>query len=109
MEEGHIISGSAGRWPYDDLRAVPSSVPEIPSDLAAWERYRLVERLGAGGMGEVYKAHDPRLDRHVAIKLLHSTSRETERRLLREAQAQARVEHEHVCKVYEVGEVAGRP
>lgn len=79
-------------------------------ELASWDRYRLIERLGAGAMGEVYKAHDPRLDRHVALKFLLSASEETARPLLREAQAQARVDHEHVCKVYEVGEApGGRP
>jgi predicted Ser/Thr protein kinase len=67
------------------------------------DRYELHELLGAGGMGRVFRAHDTRLKRWIAIKLLIGTGSEASRRLLQEAQAQARVEHEHVCRVYEVG------
>ncbi len=61
-------------------------------------------------MGEVFKAWDHEHQRHVAIKLLHRTDRESLQRMLREARSQALVDHPNVCKVYEVGEnEEGRP
>jgi predicted Ser/Thr protein kinase len=79
-----------------------------PLELGDWDQYRQLERIGAGGGGEVYKAYDPRLRRTVALKLLRAEAEPQARRFVAEAQAQARVEHECVCKVYEVGTVKGR-
>ncbi|MGV8041019.1 MAG: protein kinase [Thermoanaerobaculaceae bacterium] len=67
-------------------------------------RYELTQFLGEGGMGRVWKARDPRLQRHVALKLLRHGEPELVERLIREARAQAQVEHANVCRVYEVGE-----
>ena len=80
-----------------------------PDFLAGWDRYAIVSRLGSGGMGEVFKAWDPRLGRHVALKFLYGTDTQTLDRFTREAHSQARVDHPGICKVYEVGNVAGRP
>lgn len=80
----------------------------IPAYLAGWSRYEVSGRLGAGGMGEVFRAWDPRLGRFVALKFLASSDPETIERFGREARAQARVDHPAICKVFEVGEVAGR-
>ena len=71
-------------------------------------RYLITERLGAGGMGVVYGAYDPELDRKVAIKLLHAESWTSDStlgraRLLREAQAMARLSHPNVIAVFDVG------
>jgi len=76
--------------------------------LAGWDRYQIQGVLGSGGMGRVYKAWDPRLERHVALKFIRSADPVLARRFEREARLQARLEHEHVCQVYEVGEVEGR-
>ena len=66
--------------------------------------YRLERKLGAGGMGEVYLAHDTRLNRQVAIKFLTAPADEQSRhRLLREARAAAGLEHPDICAIYEVG------
>lgn len=73
------------------------------------DRYRIGELVGEGAMGRVYKGHDLELNRTVAIKFLRSESPETLRKLRREAQAQARVDHPNICKVYEVAEIEGRP
>ncbi len=67
------------------------------------QRYELIELIGTGGMGRVYRAHDMRLKRIVALKLLIGGGPQADQRLLLEAQSQARVEHENVCRVYEVG------
>ena len=60
-------------------------------------------------MGEVYRAWDPQLQRWVALKFLHGSDPLQLARFQREARAQARVDHPGVCRVYEVGEVEGRP
>ena len=75
-------------------------------------RYRILSRIGEGGMGEVFLAHDPALDRRVALKFLPAAQAgdtTARKRLLNEAQAAARLDHPFVCKVYEVGENAERP
>ena len=72
-------------------------------------RYRDLSFLGSGGMATVYRAYDPTLDRPVALKLIRGEEPHLAERLLVEARAQARIEHEHVCRIYEVGEEAGRP
>ncbi|HEY6120100.1 MAG TPA: protein kinase [Pyrinomonadaceae bacterium] len=69
--------------------------------------YRIIKKLGAGGMGEVYLALDTKLDRKVAIKVLQPDSLAEEnlkRRLLREAQAAAKLDHSNICAVYDVNE-----
>jgi eukaryotic-like serine/threonine-protein kinase len=68
--------------------------------------YQLGPRLGAGGMGEVYKAKDTRLDRTVAIKVLPAhvaTAPQARERFEREARAVAALNHPHVCTLYDVG------
>ncbi len=68
-------------------------------------RFVILDVLGAGGMGVVYSAYDPQLDRRVAIKLLRvdADGKNAEMRLLREAQAMARIDHPNVIKVHDVG------
>src|SRR5262245_44306512 len=73
------------------------------------ERFQMEDLLGQGGMARVFRAYDVPLQRHVALKFLKSDDPDRLGRFLREAQAQARVDHENVCKIYEVGEMDGRP
>ncbi|EYF08353.1 protein kinase domain-containing protein [Chondromyces apiculatus] len=77
--------------------------------VANWDRYEVMGMVGEGGMGAVYKARDPRLNRLIALKFLRSHDVGLVEHFFREAQAQARIDHPNVCKVYEVGEVAGHP
>jgi tetratricopeptide (TPR) repeat protein len=87
----------------------PSRPDEPPLEKGtAVGRYLILERLGAGGMGIVYSAYDPELDRRVALKLLRADAlgleaEEGRAHLLREAQAMARVSHPHVVPIYDVG------
>ncbi|WP_233261608.1 serine/threonine-protein kinase [Vitiosangium sp. GDMCC 1.1324] len=73
-----------------------------------WDRYEFLEMLGRGGMGEVYKARDRRLGRVVALKFIRGADPDRVMRFLQEARAQARIDHPHVCKVFEVGDVSGK-
>jgi WD40 repeat protein len=70
-------------------------------------RYQLGEALGAGGMGVVYRAHDPDLDRAVAIKVVQTGDASSGTRLLREAQAMARLRHPNVVPIFDVGPAEG--
>jgi serine/threonine protein kinase len=75
-------------------------------------RYRLGERIGHGGMGEVFAAHDLRLDREVALKLLRADLAEQDgmrERVVAEARLAARLTHPHVVGVLDTGEQDGRP
>ncbi len=76
-------------------------------------RFELRERIGAGAMGVVYEAWDPKLDRRVALKLLRDgpgrpNGADSNKRLLREAKAMARLRHPNVIQVHEVGTDAGQ-
>src|SRR5579883_1817833 len=72
--------------------------------------YRILERLGAGGMGEVYRALDTRLAREVALKVLApemESNLEWRLRFTREAQAASRLNHPNIVTIYDIGESAG--
>ncbi len=74
--------------------------------------YEIVGPVGAGGMGEVYRAHDPKLDREVAIKVLpasFSSDPQRLRRFLQEAHATAALNHPNILAVYELGQQDGSP
>ena len=73
--------------------------------------YELERELGRGGMATVYLAHDLRHDRPVALKVLHSELAQTlgPERFLREIKFAARLQHPHICSVYDSGEVEGSP
>lgn len=98
----------------------PAVAPERPGVRAGAQaaatahrigRYVILRTLGQGGMGVVYAAYDEELDRRVALKVLHSaasSSQELRQRMLREAQALARISDPHVIHVYEVGEISGQ-
>src|SRR5229473_8035952 len=72
--------------------------------------YEILSAIGAGGMGEVYRARDTRLDRIVAVKILpeHLTNRpDSRRRLEREARAISALNHPHICILYDIGTQEG--
>jgi len=74
--------------------------------------YRIIEKIGAGGMGEVYLVEDTKLNRKVALKFLPphlSQDEECRKRFTREAQAAAKLDQPNIVTIYEVGEYKGRP
>jgi eukaryotic-like serine/threonine-protein kinase len=75
------------------------------------KRYTLMERLGEGGMGVVYRAYDPRLRRYVALKFVSQAFTQdpaTEQALANEARAAAALDHPNICTIYEIGKLDGR-
>ena len=67
-------------------------------------RYRLLERLGSGGMSAVHRAYDEVLERDVAVKVLVASDTNARQRIRGEAKAAARLSHPHVTSVYDYGE-----
>lgn len=77
-------------------------------------RYRIIEELGRGAMGDVYLAHDPQIDREIAIKTIRGFSelpeeerQEARERFLREARSAGKLLHPHIVTIFDVGEVDG--
>jgi len=82
----------------------------LPAETIA--HYRILEPIGAGGMGAVYKAYDNKLQRVVALKLLPSeyvSQQDRRRRFFQEARAASALNHPHILTIYEVGEDDGKP
>ena len=91
-----------------DPIAAPGLARGGPTPGARFGRYELLERLGAGAMGVVWRAMDPELGRHVALKLLKQPDATLTERLVREARAMAQVNHPNVVAVYDVGVADGQ-
>jgi tetratricopeptide (TPR) repeat protein len=112
-----ILEGPDEPTPDVEVTCADGSGPSVATALAGAElparigRYLVLGRIGQGGMGIVVAGYDARLDRAVAIKLLHPLSRGLNAgpRLVREAQALARLSHPNVVEIYDAGTIDGHP
>ncbi len=106
-----LMSGSAttfarrwacrlGNGDAEDVGAMPFSAGERLG------HYEVISLIGSGGMGDVYRARDPRLGREVAVKTLRSAGSDARARLWREARAAASVSHPGICQIHDVGETS---
>ncbi|HEX4955086.1 MAG TPA: serine/threonine-protein kinase [Thermoanaerobaculia bacterium] len=91
----------------------PAALPPAPTRRLALPatigRYRVRERIGRGGFGEVFRCLDPQLEREVAVKTLHSDDPELGRRFLREAVISARLDHPGIVRVFDSGRDGDTP
>jgi serine/threonine protein kinase/Leucine-rich repeat (LRR) protein len=112
-EEAATLSpGQAPRCDINPGLTAFLAPPTERGDLGWLGGYRILEVLGRGGMGVVFRAEDTRLKRTVALKVMLPTltgDANLGKRFLREAQAMAAVEHDHIVRIYQVGEDRGVP
>jgi serine/threonine protein kinase len=115
MDELRTLFGVAGKCVPGDIRQASLAFlfpPERPGTLGRFGPYDILEEIDRGAMGIVFKAHDPALDRVVAIKVLSpilAANPTARTRFLREARAAAAVSHEHVVDIHAVDEFNGLP
>lgn len=114
LDETHDPSAGASYQlnvdPNDQISFL--SAPELPDEIGRLGGYRVLKVLGAGGMGVVFQAEDPKLERLVALKAMKpsiAASRTAKGRFLREAKSTAAIDHHHIVQIYQVGEDNGVP
>src|SRR5688572_13781680 len=100
------VTGAASSLPLSPTPTLGLSREGVPARIG---HYAIDRKLGEGGMGVVYAAHDERLERTVAVKMMSSLADDetARRRFWREARAAASVNHPNICQLYEIGEDAG--
>lgn len=108
---GMDLNDTGGSTPAADDRPFLLP-PQAPDEIGRLGSYRILKKLGAGGMGMVFLAEDTMLKRKVALKTMLPTlavNRQARERFLREARAAAAIEHPHIITIHQVGEDGGVP
>jgi serine/threonine protein kinase len=100
----------AGRWNLQGLpqpdRSLPTAPPGEPPRLG---KYEILEQIGEGGFGVVYKGFDPLIQRHVAVKTCTSPDADLKKRYTREAQIAGQLDHPNIVRIFDFGIEAGTP
>jgi Leucine-rich repeat (LRR) protein len=108
-DRAHTQPGRRGEGPKSAVRPVTPTTAKMRPE-QQFGRYRILRKLGEGGMGSVYLAIDTELDRRVALKVPTFDGRDDDKtleRFYREARTAAKLEHPELCRVYDVGKVGG--
>jgi len=107
---GDSWTGSMVRNPTEPMAMLGK--PEAIGEIGRLGGYRILRQLGQGGMGMVFEAEDVKLERRVALKVMKpeiAKNKQNRERFLREARTAAKVESDHICPIYQVGEENGIP
>ena len=101
----HLVTGAEAPAPHDSIRSSATAAPDEP---VKWGPLEILDKIGRGSYGDVYRARDPRLGRDVALKLLRESAIASQSVLVHEGHLLARITHPNVVTVHGADRFDGR-